>query len=489
MIDSSSRIFHGWVVTAAAFAVTLMGFGSAYAFSAFFASLQHDFGASRGSVSLVFSLAGFLYFGLGIVSGPLADRWGARRLAVIGMVLTGIGLAAAGLAQGLMEVYIAYGLGVGVGLGCAYVPAVGAVQRWFVRRRGLASGLASAGIGVGTLVMPPLASLLIELWGWRTAYIVLGVLTVIVGGGMALLVENEPARRGLAPEGGIAPPVARTAPMAGASVGEAITSRRFIFLYIACLICAFGVFVPFVHLVPYALGHGLSQNSAVLLLSAIGIGSTAGRFFLGGLADRVGRQLTPADHVCRHGFRPGDLGRLQRLLVARGIRAGVRCVLWRLGRGIACRRHGLFRRPQCQRPDWNSLYQRRVRHVDRPKRRRIRLRPHAQLRGAHSGRRRCEYRRRRDRRGDAQKRRGGGNGLPADLAAPRHSGRAGSRPARLTDGPAFPHGADPRPCSSPISNVRDRNACKGDAYFFGCGMYLTLTWLMTPLNLNGTFSR
>jgi hypothetical protein len=80
-------IFYGWVVVAAAFAVTFVGFGSAYTFSAFVESLQRDFAASRGSVALVFSLAGFLYFGLGIVSGPLADRWGSRRLAVVGMIL------------------------------------------------------------------------------------------------------------------------------------------------------------------------------------------------------------------------------------------------------------------------------------------------------------------------------------------------------------------------------------------------------------------
>ena len=69
----------------------------------------------------------------------------------------------------------------------------------------------------------------------------------------------------------------------------AITSRRFAGLYAACLICSFGVFVPFVHLVPYALDHGVARSSAALLLGAIGVGSTGGRFFLGGLADRVGR--------------------------------------------------------------------------------------------------------------------------------------------------------------------------------------------------------
>lgn len=74
--SSRSRIFYGWFVVAAVFAVTLVGFGSAYTFSSFVASLERDFGASRGSVSLVFSLAGFLYFGAGMISGPLADRWG-----------------------------------------------------------------------------------------------------------------------------------------------------------------------------------------------------------------------------------------------------------------------------------------------------------------------------------------------------------------------------------------------------------------------------
>jgi MFS transporter, OFA family, oxalate/formate antiporter len=289
--SSNPRIFYGWFVVAAAFAVTFMGFGSAYTFSAFVESLQRDFGASRGSVSLVFSLAGFLYFGLGVVSGPLADRWGSRRLAVIGMILVGAGLAIAGAARNLTEVYAAYGLGVGLGVGCAYVPAVGAVQRWFARRRGFASGLAVSGIGVGTLVMPPLASFLIAAFGWRDAYLVLGGLAAIVGAGMALMIENDPRDRGLAPDGDPRRSDARSMRPGGASVREAVTSRRFAILYAACLICSFGAFVPFVHLVSYATDHGIPPSIAVLLLGVIGVGSTAGRFCLGGLADRIGRRL------------------------------------------------------------------------------------------------------------------------------------------------------------------------------------------------------
>ncbi len=166
------KFFHGWVVVAAAFAVTCMGFGSAYSFSAFVDSLQRDFGASRGSVSLVFSLAGCLYFGFGVFSGPLADRYGAKLLAITGMLMVGVGLVAASFARSLFEVYLAYGLGVGLGVGCAYVPVVGAVQRWFVRRRGLASGLATSGIGLGTLVMP---AVVMDCFGGRNVSGIIGI--------------------------------------------------------------------------------------------------------------------------------------------------------------------------------------------------------------------------------------------------------------------------------------------------------------------------
>jgi MFS family permease len=284
------RIFYGWFVVAAAFTVMCIGFGSAYTFSAFLGSLQEDFAASRGSVSLVFSLAGFLYFGLGVVSGPLADLWGSRRLVIGGMILIGVGLAAASVARNLTEVYWAYGLGIGLGVGCSYVPALGAVQRWFVKRRGFASGLAVSGIGVGTLVMPPLAALFIRVLGWRHAYLALGVLAACVGVGVALLIENDPHDRGVGPDGEDMQTDAHLQIPAGFTVREAVGSRRFAGLYAACLICSFGLFVPFVHLIPYALDHGVAASSAVLLLGAVGVGSTAGRFFLGGLADRMGRE-------------------------------------------------------------------------------------------------------------------------------------------------------------------------------------------------------
>lgn len=289
--STHGRIFHGWFVVAAAFVISLLGFGSAYSFSSFVDALQRDFGASRGAVSLVFSLAGCLYFGFGVFSGPLADRYGSRALALTGMLLLALGLLLAAAAQNMTQIYLAYGLGVGLGVGCSYVPVVGAVQRWFQRRRGLASGLAVSGIGVGTLLMPPLAATLIGLWGWRSAYLALAVGIAVLGVAASRWVENSPLDRGLTPDGEPPAPTSASTPAPeGLSVRDAVRSKPFAKLYAACLVCAFGVFVPFVHLVPYAMDHGVKPELAVLLLSQIGVGSTAGRFCLGPLADRIGRR-------------------------------------------------------------------------------------------------------------------------------------------------------------------------------------------------------
>ena len=282
--------FHGWFVVASAFVITFVGFGSAYTFSAFVAELENTFGASRGEVSLVFSLAGFLYFSLGALTGPLADRWGARLLILLGMLSVGVGLILAGRATTLSGLHLAYGLGMGVGIGCAYVPALGAVQRWFVRRRGFASGLAVSGIGVGTLAMPALASALIASFGWREAYWTLGVLVIVVGAIAALPIEDDPNRRGLHPDGTPPTTTAPAASRSGLSVREAVRTRPFAELYIACLIGSLGVFVPFVHLLPFALDHGICPTKAAWLLGTIGVGSTIGRFVMGGVADRMGRE-------------------------------------------------------------------------------------------------------------------------------------------------------------------------------------------------------
>ncbi|MBX9651142.1 MAG: MFS transporter [Xanthobacteraceae bacterium] len=278
-------------VVIGAFGVMFVMFGIINSFSSFFASLQEAFTAQRGEIALIYSIAAPLYFLLGLVSGPLADSLGPRRVAFIGVLLGAAGLLFAAQATTLWQIYLGFGVGVGCGVGFSYVPAIAAVQRWFLKGRGTASGLAVAGIGLGTLAMPLVAAPLISWLGWRGAWSVFAVLMIVGGGGAALLLDRGPERYGWLPDGDIADPSAQhqRAAVMGWSIKDATRSRPFCLLYLGLVFASVGAFVPFVHLVPYAEDHGISQTSAIAIFGMLGIGSTAGRFAIGGLADRIGR--------------------------------------------------------------------------------------------------------------------------------------------------------------------------------------------------------
>jgi MFS family permease len=284
-------IRRGWIVVAAAFTVMFATFGCAYSFSAFFSALQTSFGASRGALSWVLSIAISLFFVIGALSGPIADRFGPRAMAIAGALIVGLGLFVAARAEALWQVYLGFGLGIGIGIGISYVPSVGAVQRWFFRQRGLASGIAVAGIGASTLVTPKIAEWLIDAYGWRGAYLVLGGFAVLAAGTAGLFLDNSPQRHGFLPDGGIASTGSFSKhSAAGVALAPALRSKPFLLLYAAVFCTSFGLFLPFAHLTPFAEDRGISHATAVTLFTLVGIGSTFGRFLLGGLADRMGRR-------------------------------------------------------------------------------------------------------------------------------------------------------------------------------------------------------
>src|SRR5690606_19806223 len=118
----SSPPFYGWIVVWAAFAVMTVIFGVAYSFAAFFEPLANEFDAKRADVSWMFGLASLLYFSLGVVGGALADRHGPRATGVVGILLLSTGLLLSSFATDLYTIYLAYGLGVGLGVAMAYTP-------------------------------------------------------------------------------------------------------------------------------------------------------------------------------------------------------------------------------------------------------------------------------------------------------------------------------------------------------------------------------
>lgn len=291
----SQRIFYGWIVVWAAFACMLVIFGSAYSFAAFFASFASEFSAQRADVALVFGLSGLLYFVLGAPAGALADRFGPRATCTAGIAVLAAGLFAASFARSLGVVYLAYGVGIGLGVALVYTPAMGAVMPWFMRHRGLASGIASSGIGAGTLVVPLAAAWLIAALDWRDGMRAMALGVALLGLTAAWLMEKNPARRGLGPDGGPpidASPDAGHSALAGMTLREALGRREFWWLYLSLFACAPTMFTPFAHISVHARDLGVTDARAVGLVGLIGIGSLVGRFAIGALADRIGRLAT-----------------------------------------------------------------------------------------------------------------------------------------------------------------------------------------------------
>lgn len=270
-----------WVVVWACFVALGVIFGVSYAFAALFNPLQQQFNATRADVSLVFGLSGLIYFVLGAGAGLLADRFGPRMVTCAGMLCIAAGLLAGSQARSLSGITWAYGVGVGVGIGLVYTPAIACVQPWFTRRRGLAAGLASAGIGAGTLAVPVAASALIAQLGWRSALQVLAAGVLVLGLAATALLRRAPAALGTGPRA-----------VAGTALGPALRSPAFGWLYVMCVLAAPAMFIPFAHVSAAARDLGVAEVQAVGLVGLIGIGSLSGRFAIGALADRIGRPVT-----------------------------------------------------------------------------------------------------------------------------------------------------------------------------------------------------
>lgn len=282
-----SRPFHGWIVVFGAFLVTLVAFGSAYSFTSFVEALEAEFGANRATVSTAFSAAVFIFFGFGFISGALADRFGPRMVVPVGVVILSGGMIAASFATDIWQFLALSGGGIGFGVGFAYVPATAAVQPWFNRRRGLASGLAVSGIGIGTLIGPPIAIFLIEAVGWRETYRVFAMVVLVVGLPASLLLDHRPDRHGGPEPAG--PAMAGQGDGPQLTFAEASTTPAYWMYYFVTALIAAGIFVPFVHIEPDMAARGHAAGSGAALLSVIGLGSAGGRFVIGGIADRFGR--------------------------------------------------------------------------------------------------------------------------------------------------------------------------------------------------------
>ena len=266
-----------WRSVLAGFTSMFAVFGVAYSFGAFFSPMGDELGSGRGATSLVFSITAFLWFTLGAVSGPAVDRYGPRPVLLTGAAVMGAGLLLTSRVDSIVVGYATYGVGVGVGVACGYVPMVAVVGGWFERRRSTALGVAVAGVGLGTVVASPLAARLIEQHGWRTGYVVLAAASTALLVLAALLAERPPV------------PVASPTSL---SLRQAVRTPAFASLYGSSVLLSLALFQVFVYLPDFAEDEGASKVAGAGLVAVVAGASIVGRLVLGPVADRVGRIRT-----------------------------------------------------------------------------------------------------------------------------------------------------------------------------------------------------
>jgi MFS family permease len=269
----------GWRVVTAAYFGVMVGFGSllVFSFGTFLKPLSGAFGWSRESISASFGFAALTVAVCSPVLGRLLDRYGPRRIILPCIAAFGLGFASLGLlTPSLIHLYAVFVFLGMVGNGTTQMGYSRAVSTWFVRRRGLALAWVMAGSATGQVAFPPLAQALIDAYGWRAAYLVLGGMVLLFGLPLTALFVRENANARSTAE----------STRAGFTVAQGTRSRTFWILVATLFVGSISVNGAITHLSPLLTDRGIAAQQAALVASGLGLASFLGRLLTGVLLDR-----------------------------------------------------------------------------------------------------------------------------------------------------------------------------------------------------------
>ena len=289
--NRAPRFFYGYTIVFFAFLIMMGMWGTFYSFGIFFEPMLAEFGWTRAATSGAFSLCLMLTGFFAIFAGRLNDRFGPRVVMTACSLFLGAGYFLMSQIGAIWQLYLFYGVIIGIGSSGSFVPLASTISRWFVKRRGLMTGIIAAGIGFGTMVMPLVASWLISVYGWRVSYMIIAIIALVLVLSAAQFLRRDPGQMGLSPYGeSQIKEEGSVVATRGFSFGEAIRTRQY-WLFCATLFCCwFGIAIVLAHVVIHATGLGISAASAANILAIIGIGGVAGRITMGGVADRIGNK-------------------------------------------------------------------------------------------------------------------------------------------------------------------------------------------------------
>ncbi len=303
MKEPVRHFYYGWVIVGVALVSMAFWFGFRITFSVFYVALLEEFQWGRGESAGVQSLALITYTLTAPLVGALIDRYGPRRIIVPGILLLALGLMLCASIKSLTHFYLLYGVVAGTGVtSVAIVSYTAILAHWFVKKRGVASGIAVSGMGLGTFILVPLSQYFIALWGWRFAFMALGLLVlVILLPTNVLLLRHKPQDLGLHPDGAKDGEAAEEGGRKGMgsswsetdwTLKRAVRTGRFWALIIFPFCAVIAVYIVIVHGVRFLVDVGIDKMTAAFIFALSGIISSIFRIFWGWLSDSIGREKT-----------------------------------------------------------------------------------------------------------------------------------------------------------------------------------------------------
>lgn len=286
------RVYYGWILAATILVVWAISIGPRQSFSVFLLPLVEEFGASRSAVAATFSVHMAFYALGGWVLGIVLDRVGPKRIILCSTAAWALVLAAASQLTSIWQLYLVYGvLGGACTGGFAYVANNALIARWFIRYRGLASGIAQAGVPLGPALYGPLSQLGVARLGWRTTHLAFGVAIALTAIPLVLAIHrNDPRELGLAPDG-LAAGGDRAACPVGLPPGHAGPGvpRGYWPIFLANFLRGLIMYAILVHQVAYLTDVGFSKMAAASSFSTVSLLGIPGGLAAGAISDRIGR--------------------------------------------------------------------------------------------------------------------------------------------------------------------------------------------------------
>jgi MFS family permease len=286
--ENKPRYFYGYTIVFLVFLLLGTVMLTYSVFGVIFQPLVDEFHWNRTTISGAMSLNN-LFFGIAcIVFARLSEKYNLRVLIAVSGLLLGLGYFLMAATNSVWELYLSFGLVIGIGMS-SFIDAFNILTRWFVKRRGLMTGIAFTATGLSAMVGAPLANWLIVTYGWRPALVILGICSLVIMLAIAIFIRREPRMKGQLPYG-YAEPMDSVHVNIGLSMKEAWKSSQFwlmCFMYFTALFCTF---VFNVHIVVHAIALGATSEGGANMLAIRGLISLVFASLLGVFGDRFGNK-------------------------------------------------------------------------------------------------------------------------------------------------------------------------------------------------------